>query len=200
MAATSVPPVVPESIVFGLTHNVQVSTSPLSGIVQTVELPGARWRASLSYSDLTNTEANDLKAWLLSLRGMSGRFLLYDYGKSSPTNSVTGSPVVETGSTARVINTTTTGDVFSVGDYIQIGTDDNRELKMVVAVSGTGLDRNYTIEPALRMTVATALGKSIVYSNPSAVFMLSSNDQSSWNTRGKSFLNDINIDCIEAFA
>ena len=133
MAVISVPPVIPESISFGMIHNVSVSVSGLSGTTQTMELPGARWKANLSYKDLSDLEANQLKAWLISLRGMSGRFYLYDFGKPNTYNSVTGSPTIETSSTRRDIITTTTGAAFLPGDYIEIRTnssDENRELKM----------------------------------------------------------------------
>lgn len=193
MAVKSFPPVVPESITFGLQHNVQVSVSPLNGITQTIELPGARWVSTITYTDLKDTEADSLKAWLLSLRGMSGRFFLYDYGKTTPTQGITGSPTIQTGSTARTLIIPTSGGDFSVGDYIQVGTDDNRELKMIVEVATGNV---YTIEPAMRRV--DYVGLNVVYNNCSTKFMLTTNEQSQWNTRTKAYLNDIKIDCVEA--
>jgi len=200
MTVISTPPVVPESINFGITHNVTVSVSPLSGSTQTLELPGARWKASLTYTDLTSQEAKLMKAWLVSLRGMAGRFYLYDYGETSTLNAVTGTPTIETGSTRRLITATTTGAAFVPGDYLEIrssSVDESRELKMVIAASATGPGtRNYTIEPPIRRD--TYVGLDIIYSECKGVFMLANNDQTYWSTRSKAYLNDITIDCIEA--
>ena len=106
MATLTFPSITPESQDFGIVYNTQVSTSTLNGIVQTVELPGARWRGSMNLTDLTPADSAALKAFLMELRGSSGRFWYGDLTHTSPFNTVTGTPIIDSASTARVVNTT----------------------------------------------------------------------------------------------
>ena len=125
--------IIPDTLDFGIKYNTQVSTSNISGVTQRVELPGARWVGSMSFRDLTPEDAATLKTFLLELRGSSGSFFYGDLSHTSPFDTaVSGSPTVETGSTNRIIKTSLISGNFSPGDYIQIGTDDSRELKYVV--------------------------------------------------------------------
>ena len=199
MAAISFPNITPEVQDFGIRYNTQVSSSNISGVTQRVELPGARWVGSLSFRDLTVAEAAALKTFMLELRGSAGTFLFGDLSHTSPFTTVTGSPTIEATSTRRVIRTTVGSGSFSPGDYIQIGTDDSRELKMVISstlVSGNQYD--LTIEPMIRRQ--TYIGQSIVYTNPKGVFFLAESDQAKWSTRSKAQLQDINLDFIEVFS
>lgn len=198
MAVIDFPNVVSDVQNFGIRYNTQISSSELSGVVQTVELPGARWAGSLNFIDMTKTESADLKAFLLELRGSAGRFYFSDQIHTSPFVTVTGSPTVGGTSTRRVIRVTLGSGNFSEGDYIQIGTDEDRELKMVIdsaLVGGTTYD--LTIEPMIRRE--TFIGQSVVYTNPKGKFMLSTSDQASWASRSKALLSDITIDFVEAF-
>lgn len=197
MAVIAFPSIDAETQDFGLRYNTQVSSSQISGITQTVELPGARWAGSLSYRDMTLTESASLKAFLLQLRGSAGRFSYGDASHTSPFNTVTGSLTISSG-TRTVIRTTVGSGSFSTGDYIQIGTDDNRELKMVlVSALVAGNTYDLTIEPPIRRS--TFIGQSIVYNNPTGVFMLTTSDQASWSIRSKAQLSDMSIEFFEAY-
>lgn len=200
MAILSFPSITPESQDFGITYNTQISTTPLSGIAQTVEMPGARWRGSMGFSSMTSAESAGLKAFLLELRGSAGRFFYGDVSKTATLLAVTGSPTIDSPSTNRIIRTTlgAGSPAFSVGDYVQLGTDDQRELKMIISstlVSGDTFD--IIVEPMIRRT--DYLGLSIVYVNPKGVFLLSSDTQALWSVRSKALLSDINLDFIEMF-
>jgi len=200
MAVITFPSITPEIQEFGIEYNTQVSSSPISGITQTVELPGARWKGNISFRDMTNIESSDLKAFMLQLRGSSGRFYYGDVTHTSPFNTVTGSPTITAPSTARVIRMTlgSSSPQFSPGDYVQIGTDESRELKMVLSsalVSGDTYD--VTIEPMIRRT--DYVGLSVVYSSPTGVFLLSSSGQAMWSVRSKALLSDMSLDFIEVF-
>jgi hypothetical protein len=48
--------------------------SPFDGTEQRLELPGARWTASLAWEGLTQAEGRALLAFLAQLRGRAGRF------------------------------------------------------------------------------------------------------------------------------
>jgi hypothetical protein len=198
--ALTFPNIIPDNQTFGIEYNTQVSSSTLSGIIQTVELPGARWKGTMSFKDMTPADSAELKAFLLELRGSSGRFYINDLSHTEPFLTVTGSPTVSSAPTAyRVIRATTTTNPFSVGDYIQIGTDTDRELKMIIdATQFSGLTYDYTVEPMIRRT--DYIGQTITYSNPTGKFMLDTSDQAMWGIRSKALLSDINISFIEAFS
>lgn len=200
MAILTFPTIVPETQDFGIKYNTQVSSSQISGVTQTVEMPGARWAGSISYRDMTLAESADLKGFMLELRGSSGRFYYGDITHTSPFNTVTGSPTITSG-TRRVIRTTlgASSPQFSRGDYIQIGTGTDRELKMVLeSVSVAGDTYDLTIEPMIRRQ--TYVGQSIVYTNPTGVFLLSTSDQAKWSTRSKALLSDMSLEFIEVFS
>ena len=201
MAILTFPSIVPDTQNFGIEYNTQVSSSQISGVVQTVELPGARWVGNLNFVDMTKSESADLKAFMLELRGSAGRFFYGDITHTSPFNAVTGSPTIDSASTARVIRVTlgSSSPAFSTGDYVQIGADDYRELKMVLSSSLVGGDTyDLTVEPMIRRT--DYVGLSVVYTDPKGVFLLSSNDQARWATTSKALLSDMTLDFIEVFS
>ena len=201
MAILSFPAVDPDTQQFGIKYNTQISSSEISGITQTVELPGARWAGSLSFTDMSKAESALLKVFLLNLRGSSGRFFYGDTSHKNPFNAVTGTPTIESGSTPRLITVTlgSSSPVLSAGDYIQVGNDDARELKMVLSSAVVSGDTHQlTIEPMIRRT--DYVGLSVGYSNAKGVFLLTSSDQANWGIRSKALLSDMNIEFIEVFS
>jgi hypothetical protein len=201
MAILTFPTITPEIQSFGIRYNTQVSTSTIAGLAQTVELPGARWKGSMSFRDLTVADAANLKAFLLELRGSSGIFFYGDITHTTPFNVVTGSPTISaTASTPRFIRVTlgASSPTFSPGDYVQLGTDDQRELKMVISstvVSGDTYD--LIIEPMIRRI--DFIGLSVIYTDPKGVFFLTADDQGTWASRTKVHLTDMSMDFVEVF-
>jgi len=202
MAAIAFPSIEAEIQDFGISYNTQVSSSDISGVTQTVELPGARWAGSLSYRDMIVVESATLKKFLLQLRGSSGRFFYGDRTHTDPFNVVTGSPTVTVVAGNRGLIRVTLGGgspVFSPGDFIQIGIDDQRELKMVLASAiVSGDTHELTIEPLIRRNIYS--GQNVVYTSPTGVFMLSASDQAKWASRTKAQLSDMSISFIEVFS
>jgi hypothetical protein len=199
MAVLDFPNIIPETQEFGIVYNTQVSASPISGITQTVELPGARWKGKLTFTDMTPEESATLKAFLLRLRGSAGRFYYGDQSHTTPFNNITGDLFVAIGSTVNIIEVTTLSGIFSIGDYIQIGDDENRELKMVLVSAFLNSPYTYqlTIEPTIRREDFEE--QIVVYNNPTGKFLLTSSDQANWAIRGKGLLSDITIEFIEVF-
>jgi len=199
MAILTFPSIIPETQEFGINYNTQISTTALSGIMQTVELPGARWGGNLSFRDMTLEESAELKAFLLELRGSSGRFFYGDISHPSPFAAVTGTLQIENGSTARLMRVTydAPGTIrLQEGDYVQVGNDDDRELKMVIGeVAAGGNTYDVVVEPMVRRTDYVSLN--LIYTNPKGVFLLNSDEQGKWATRSKAFLSDINISFVE---
>jgi len=201
MAILTFPSITPEIQNFGIRYNTQVSSSTISGITNTVELPGARWLGNLSFRDLTSTDLATVKAFLMELRGSAGRFFYGDVAHTNPFNAVTGSPTINgSNSTPRIIRITlgSSSPALSAGDYIQIGSDDDRELKLIISSTGVGGDTyDLVIEPMIRRTDYAS--KPVVYANPKGVFLLTSSDQANWSSRSKALLSDINFSFIEVF-
>lgn len=200
MATLAFPSITPELQDFGIVYSTQVASSPIGGITQTVELPGARWAGSISFSDMTSIESATLKTFMLQLRGSAGRFYYGDLTRTAPLLAVTGSPTVDSPSTNRIIRVTlgSSSPEFSGGDYVQIGNDASRELKMVLSsASVSGDTYDLTIEPAIRRT--DYIGLDVVYSSPTGTFLLTSSDQAKWATRGKALLSDMSLDFAEVF-
>lgn len=199
MATETFPSLVPEAQTFGIKYNTQISTSALSGVSQVVEMPGARWRGSITFRDLTPSDAAILQTFLLKLRGSAGLFFYADQSRTSPQTAITGSLTVESGSTNRLVYTTPSTGGFTAGDYIQIGADgDSPELKMITNVSGPPASQQaLTVEPAIRRT--DYLGKTITYTNPKGEFRFINENQLIWSIRSKALLTDINLEYLEFF-
>ena len=148
MPTLTFPSITPKSVSFGVRFSTQINTSPLSGAVQTVEVPGARWVADIEFSDLDSTETRELVAFLLQLRGAAGRFYLYDHSHRSAAGSnlaagtvivdVKEGSTIDTGTALGTHSTTTlqdttatfiTDDIIAAGDYIY--NVDNDELRVI---------------------------------------------------------------------
>jgi len=185
------------SLEWYLVSNTQTFTSPLSGVTQTLELPGAKWRASIGIKDLEAADSRVMSAFLVKLRGQSGRFSITDFRHPTPAGAASGTPVVAgAGQTGNALLTSgwtpsTTG-ILLAGDYIQVGD----ELKMVVddANSDATGAATLNIEPPLRNSPADA--STIITDHPKCIMALE-NKQVGWPTRSP-LLSSFTINCLEA--
>lgn len=188
---------VPRNFDWSLVPNTQSFQSPLSGAVQTVEMPGARWKASFLLEDLIDQDAATLQAFLVQLRGRAGRFYLYNFARQSPRGTLSGTPLVngagQTGNTL-AIDGCTVGATLLAGDYFGV----NGELKMAVAAAtanGAG-QMSVSFEPPLR--AAPADNAPLTLQRPPATFMLA-NDETKWSTQPGRFAS-FPIDCVEVWS
>ena len=187
----------PRVLDWSLQPNTQSFQSPLSGAVQTVELPGARWKASFLMENLTEADSALLQAFLVRLRGRAGRFYLYNFARDKPRGTQGGTPLVKgagQSGTTLIIDGCTVGATLLAGDYFEV----NGELKMVVAsatANGSG-EMTLTIEPPLRASPADNATVTLI--QPKAVFMLAG-DEAKWSTQPGKF-SSFPIDCIEAWS
>lgn len=183
---------------WSLVSNTQSFVSPLSGAVQTVEMPGARWRAVFTLSALDATDSAALRAFLVQLRGQSGRFYLYNFARQAPMGVATGSASVDgSGQTGTTLATTgwtinQTG-ILKAGDFIGV----NGELKMVVADCNSNASGQATVtfEPPLRSSPPG--GSSITVTRPTAIFKLDE-DAVRWVTTAP-LLDSVTISCTEVW-
>lgn len=184
---------------FGLQSNTQVFESPLSSSIQTMELPGARWKADLRYEALVGEDAAVLQAWLVKLRGRANRFTMPNFARGVPRGSAPGTPRVKgagqtgvslltDGWTASQSGILLPGDLFAV----------NGELKMVVATAnsdGAG-ESTLSFEPPLRASPAD--DSSLTTSSPLATFVLLESEVN-WESIPGGFVS-VSFSAIEAFS
>ena len=114
--------------------------SPLSGATRTVSRPGGRWRLSMTFSNLTRTQAQLLEAFLWRLDGSAHRAVIPDHAYRRQATA-TGTPVVSGGSqTGRVLLTSgwTAGQtVMKAGDRFSVGYEMYVVASDAVASDGT---------------------------------------------------------------
>lgn len=191
----------PAGINFQLRPNSQAMTSPLTKSVQTVELPGARWIASITWTDLTGEERRTIKAWLARLRGQAGRFRIHDMSHPAPAGSGAVGAVTVSGAGQTGVSLVTTGwpasasGLLLLGDYIGV----NGELKLITAATssnGSGV-ATLTFEPPLRASPPD--GSVITLDKPSAVFKLANDEQDNMPIRAP-YYSDLTIECEEAWS
>lgn len=85
--------IVPQTVAWHLEANTAAFTSPLTGAVQTVELPGARWVAEFTLPGLPSSGWRAWSAFVARLRGMAGRVYV------PPFHARTGSTCARSGTT-----------------------------------------------------------------------------------------------------
>lgn len=157
------------SIELQATNAVAVSRSPFTFASQVHAYSGQMWSASLTLPPMKLAEARQWTAWLTSLRGQYGTFLLGDTSCSQISGTAT-SATVTGGAGDNTVNVTMTGTILA-GDMIQIGTGADATLhKVLVDQSGNG---SLEIWPALRRDWLAA---NLTLTNARGVFRLASND------------------------
>jgi len=193
------PSISPNAVEWQLISNTQSFTSPLDKTVQTLELPGARWMATLSFTRLSDTEARTLLAFLTALRGQAGRFTMHDHSHPTPSGIATGTPLVngasQSGGTLITDGwTPSQTGILKAGDWLGV----NGELHMVTADADSDVSGNatFSIEPPLRASPSD--NAPITVNSPTATFRLMDDGQTRWKaTPGD--INAMTITCIESF-
>jgi hypothetical protein len=193
---------IPNQLEWALVSNTQRFESPLTRSVQTLEIPGARWAAKLTFRGLNRTQAATLIGFLAQLRGQAGRFYLWNHANPTPAGTALGTATTSS-SIVQGANTVTTGgwtanqtSLLLPGDYIGLG----GELKMVVtqaASDGSG-NATLTFEPPLRNISGVASGTAIVVTKPTTVFMLK-DDMQAQSVIQPGQVYDFALECSETF-
>lgn len=164
-----------ESIEITAMNSSVLSQSPFSFAQQTLDYGGERWMVNVTIPPLRRDTMAAWKAFLVSLRGQQGTFLIgdpdYQYGPQGTVSSCALTGTAESASPTVVM----TGSLLA-GDYIQLGTGADAKLHTVLK----DLTGNGTLEiwPALRAdytsaTVATAAPKGVFrLANPSTTWTI----------------------------
>jgi len=121
--------------------------------------PGQAWAASVSLPPMSRADAEEWVAFLLSLNGPEGTFLLGDTAHATPRGTAGGTPLVNGGSQTGqdlITDGWTPGATLLKGDMIQIGLTTNTRLyKMLVDGTATGGGAmTLTLWPDLRSSPA----------------------------------------------
>ena len=155
---------------------VALSRSPFTFDSQAHAYPGQMWQADITIPQTNNIEvAEEWVAFLLSLRGQFGTFLLGDPLRTTLRGTATSCSVTGSSGDSTVSATVPNGQTLLRGDYIQLGSGATSTLhKVLVDYTGTGSASNLEIWPALRTDRSSATA---TLSNTKGVFRLSSNEQ-----------------------
>ena len=163
----------PTNVTFTLKSNTTVFQSPIGGATQTLEVPGAYWKGTVIYNNLLPEQARKLNAFLVKLRGRSGRFWFGNLSYDSPSYSNLNSQpafnanllTISDGNIIDLQNTSwplffTTTKVARAGDYVALrykytSTDYTQSLHMLTSdlgiIGSVGNKRvRGAIEPPIR--------------------------------------------------
>jgi len=165
---------------------VAISRSPFTFGSQVHAYAGQMWQADITLKPMRRADAEQWIAWLISLRGQYGTFLLGDPLGCTPrglASTLAGTPVVNgAGQTGGSLNITgasrnKTGWLLA-GDYIQLGSGSSSTLHKVLQNVNTDGSGNATLDLWPHIRTAPANGSTVVVSNARGLFRLSSNEQS----------------------
>ena len=158
-----------------------VSESVFTLRQQVFKHSGERWEAEITLPQMARSDAEQWVAWLLSMRGREGTFLLGDPLGATPRGSAGGTP--------RVNGASQTGDSISIdgctasqtgwlkaGDYIQLGFGAGSSLhKVLQDVSSNGAGQaTIDVWPSIR--TAPADNSTVVVSAAKGVFRLATSN------------------------
>lgn len=161
-------------------NTVGESASPFSAEQQLYVHAGQWWEAEIQLPKLARDDAEDFAAWLFSLRGKEGSFLMGDPSAATPRGSAGGTPLVDgagqTGLTLAVKGgPLSTTNWLKAGDYIQLGSGASTRLHKVLVAANTDGAGKATLDIWPRLRSSPADGAAIVVSSAKGLWMLASN-------------------------
>ena len=166
-------------------NSVAASMSPFSNKQQVVAHSGQLWEAELTLPPMDRADAEQWVAFLVSLRGMLGTFLMGDPSGVTPRGSAGGTPIVrganQTGDILLIDGATAsqTGYLKS-GDYLQVGAGATASLHKVLADVNSDGSGNVNIDIWPSIKTAPTDNSTVVLSSAKGLFRLISNE-TSWN-------------------
>lgn len=178
-----------ESIELRAFNSTATSESPFTYKQQVFSHGGQKWEATVNLPATLKDKMAAWKAFLLSLKGHEGTFLLSDPDYKVPQGNV--SSCVLTGLVgAETVSVVMTG-TLKAGDYIQLGAGASARLHQVLQ-DKTG-DGNLEIWPSLRDNYTSV---PVTFNEPAGVFRLK-NSVTSW-TINNSSVYGMSFEAVEA--
>lgn len=162
---------------------------------------GQRWEAEVSLPPMKRASAEEWIAFLLSLNGMEGTFLMGDPNGAAPRGVATGTPVVK-GASQTGASLVTDGwtisqtGILKVGDYIQLGSGSSTRLYKVLADANSDGSGNATFDiwPDLRSSPGD--NDALTVSSARGLWRLAANEMP-WEADWMAFYG-ITFPCVEA--
>ena len=192
------------SITFIAENAVAISQSPFTYEQQVISHPGQRWSASISLPPMKRQDAEYWVAFLLSLKGQAGTFLLGDPNcitvQGSASNTP-GTPLVNGASqTGPILNIdglpVAVSQYFLPGDYIQLGSGVTSTLHKVLTVTSTNALGQAALDIWPSIRTAPADNAVITITDTKGRFRLKENI-TQWQINDISSYG-ITFDCVEA--
>lgn len=180
---------------------VGVGESPYDFSAETYEHAGKRWAMQVQVAPMLRAEGEQWVAWLASLRGRRGTFLMGDPLGATPRGAATGTPLVkgasQTGGTLLTDGWTAgvTG-ILKAGDWIQLGTGSTSRLHKVLQDANSDGSGNATLELWPGPRTAPADNEAIVVSNTKGLWRLAKNERS--YELGLASIIGLGFECVEA--
>lgn len=159
---------------------VAVSRSPFTFARQVIAHPGQKWEAEIALRPMRRSVAEVWLAWLVSLNGPVGTFLLGDPRACTPLGSAGGTPLVngsdQTGAEL-VLDGATASQTgwLKAGDYIQLGSASTATLHKVLSDASSDGTGNVTLDIWPKLRSSPADNDPVVVSNAVGLFSLASN-------------------------
>lgn len=159
-----------------------MSMSPFTYKQQIHNHSGQRWEAEVQLPPMQRADAEQWIAWLLSLNGRAGTFLMGDPLAATPRGALGGTPLVngasQVGSSLTIDGCT--ADVtgwLKAGDYIQLGSAGTATLHKVLQDVDTDGAGQATIDIWPSIRTAPADNSTVVTSNCVGRFRLNAGEQ-----------------------
>jgi hypothetical protein len=143
---------------------------------------GQRWEAEVQLPPMKYENAEEWIAWLLSLNGRAGTFLMGDPNRATARGALGGTPLVngadQTGSSISIdgCSTSVTG-WMKAGDYIQLGSASTATLHKVLQDADTNSSGEVTLDIWPNIITAPANNAAVVTSNTVGRWRLNSGEQ-----------------------
>lgn len=191
------------NITLSAENAVAISQSPFTYQQQVVAHPGQRWAASISLPPMKRQDAEYWIAFLLSLKGQIGTFLLGDpncVAAQGSASTTPGTPRVngggQTGDTLIIdgLPINTTGYLLP-GDYIQLGSGVTAYLYKVLTQVDSDASGNATLDLWPNLRISPGDNGLLVVANTKGRFRLKDN-VTQWGINEISSYG-ITFDCVE---
>lgn len=175
---------------------VAMTRSPFTFDQDVFHYSGEMWEASVTLPPMRmgSAAAKGWGAFLTSLKGSSGRFMLGDLDHCNISGTATSATITGSAGDSTVTVLFTSGQTLLAGDMIQIGSASDATLHKVLAdVTSNGSETDLEIWPALRKDRSAV---SVTLANAQGVFRLAENSVT--RTRSNNGFVTISFAAMEA--
>lgn len=164
---------------------VAMSMSPFTYKQQVFAHQGQRWEADVTLPPMKRSDAEQWVAWLVSLKGLRGTFLMGDPVGCTARGSLGGTPLVnganQTGDTLNIDGCTASQTPWiKAGDYIQLGSASSASLHKIMVDANSDGSGEVLLDIWPNINVAQADNATVVTSNAKGVWRLA-NNESNWS-------------------